>query len=114
MIPDGQDAELMGYYLFAGQILIWLPSLIFTILNENGVNMRIGIASVGGFFLVALLAYFLMGNYAEAIRIANENGESNDTSGQNSLPSGAEERKSTRSSDQESFYDETGGDTMLH
>ena len=114
VIPDGQDAELMGYYLFAGQILIWLPSLIFTILNENGVNMRIGIASVGGFFLVALLAYFLMGNYAEAIRIANENGESNDTSGQNSLPSGAEERKSKRSSDQESFYDETEGDTMLH
>lgn len=118
IIPEGQDAELMGYYLFAGQTLIWLPSLIFTILNENGVNMRIGIASVGLFFLVAFLSYFFMGNYAEATRVANENGEDDDSSVQNTSPSRAGERKSTsRPSDQESFDDEMSpseGDTELH
>ena len=105
IIPEGQDAELMGYYLFAGQILIWLPSLIFTIINEQGVNMRIGIASVGGFFLVALFAYFLMGTYAEAIRIANENGEAHDTeSCENSSPTSGE--KESARPDEESFRDE--------
>ena len=72
IIPKGQDAELMGYYLFAGQILLWLPLLIFTVLNEKGVNMRIGIASVGGFFVAALVAYIYVGSYKEAVRIANE------------------------------------------
>jgi len=82
VIPKGQDAELMGYYLFCGQILLWLPSLIFTILNENGVNMRIGIASVGAFFLIALVAYFIMGNYKEAMRVAAEgNGADDDAAG---------------------------------
>ena len=105
IIPEGQDAELMGYYLFAGQILIWLPSLIFTIINEQGVNMRIGIASVGGFFLVTLFAYFLMGPYAEAIRIANENGEADDTEPCDNSPSISGEKESA-GSDQESFPDE--------
>ena len=77
VIPKGQDAELMGYYLFCGQILLWLPSLIFTILNENGVNMRIGIASVGAFFLIALVAYFVMGNYKDAMQVAEEGNEGN-------------------------------------
>ena len=62
----------MGIYLFAGQILLWMPSLIFTVLNENGVNMRIGIASVGVSFLVALLAFFLMGDYDEAVLAVEE------------------------------------------
>jgi len=106
IIPEGQDAELMGYYLFAGQILIWLPSLIFTVLNENDVNMRIGIASVGGFFLVALFAYLLMGNYAEAIRIANENGEGGDAETRDNLPPTSGEKESA-TPDQESFHEET-------
>lgn len=28
LIPAGQDAELMGVYLFAGQVLTWIPPLI--------------------------------------------------------------------------------------
>ena len=72
VIPKEQDGEYMGIYLFAGQILLWMPSLIFTLLNENGVNMRIGIASVGVSFLVALLAFFLMGDYDEAVLAVEE------------------------------------------
>ena len=34
--------------------------------------MRIGIASVGGFFVAALVAYIYVGSYKEAVRIANE------------------------------------------
>jgi MFS-type transporter involved in bile tolerance (Atg22 family) len=40
IIPKGQDAELMGLYLFSGQILVWLPTLIFTFMNEADVNPR--------------------------------------------------------------------------
>ena len=40
MIPGGQESELMGLYVFAGQIIVWFPPLLFTSLNEIGVSMR--------------------------------------------------------------------------
>jgi UMF1 family MFS transporter len=70
LIPEGQDAELMGYFLFAGQILTWIPPLIFTGLNELGVPQRYGIMMLNSFFLVAGVAYLRMGSYHEAVRVA--------------------------------------------
>lgn len=67
LIPEGQDAELMGLYLFAGQILTWLPPLVFTVLNEAGVNQRIGIASLAVYFLLGAVALLLMGSYKAAV-----------------------------------------------
>jgi len=55
IIPEGQDAELMGMYLFAGQILSWLPPLVFTVMNEAGVSIRISMISLLLFWLVAII-----------------------------------------------------------
>ena len=54
IIPAGQESELMGIYIFAGQILGWMPPLIFTALNEKGINMKFGLIADACFFLAAL------------------------------------------------------------
>ncbi len=71
MIPKEQDAEMMGFYLFASQVLIWCPTLIFTSLNEAGFDPRIGIAMLNVFFLGGLLCLSMMENY-DKIREARE------------------------------------------
>jgi len=70
IIPEGQDAELMGFYLFADQLLSWLPPLVYTALNEAGISQRIGLATLNIYFLIALVAYFMMGNYRAAVETA--------------------------------------------
>jgi MFS-type transporter involved in bile tolerance (Atg22 family) len=71
IIPAGQDAELMGLYLFAGQVITWVPPLLFTGMNEAGVSQRIGIISLDVFFCVSIIAYFFMGSYKEASEMAS-------------------------------------------
>jgi UMF1 family MFS transporter len=70
LIPPGQDAELMGVFLFAGQILTWLPPLVFTVLNEVGVSQRIGIGTLAVYFLLGAIALVLMGSYPAAVAVA--------------------------------------------
>jgi len=56
VLPPGQNAELMGIYVFFRQILAWLPMLVFTILNEKDVSMRIGIATLNIYFALCFLS----------------------------------------------------------
>eukprot|EP00550_Attheya_septentrionalis_P002669 CAMPEP_0198290240 /NCGR_PEP_ID=MMETSP1449-20131203/8187_1 /TAXON_ID=420275 /ORGANISM="Attheya septentrionalis, Strain CCMP2084" /LENGTH=548 /DNA_ID=CAMNT_0043988723 /DNA_START=9 /DNA_END=1655 /DNA_ORIENTATION=- len=74
IIPPGQDAQLMGTYLFAGQILTWLPPLIFTSLNEAGVSMRISVASLDVFFVCAFSILFLIDDYQSVVDLAKQTG----------------------------------------
>ena len=66
MIPEGQDAELMGVYLFSGQCLSWVPPLLFTTINESGISQQVGVASLDTFFVLAMVCYLFMGGYARA------------------------------------------------
>jgi MFS-type transporter involved in bile tolerance (Atg22 family) len=79
IIPKGQDAELMGFYLFSSQILVWCPTLLFTILNEAGVNSRLSLMVLIVFFVGGLLSLWMMGSYEEVVRVARE--ESSDLDG---------------------------------
>jgi MFS-type transporter involved in bile tolerance (Atg22 family) len=72
IIPKGQDTELMGFYLFASQVLVWMPTLFFTIMNEHGVQQRVSILVLIAFFLGGLLSLWMMGSYDEAVRLARE------------------------------------------
>jgi MFS-type transporter involved in bile tolerance (Atg22 family) len=67
IIPKGQDAELMGIYLFAGQSIAWMPPLIFTAMNEAGVSIRLSMLSLVSFWIVALFFLQCMGSYATVI-----------------------------------------------
>eukprot|EP00591_Stephanopyxis_turris_P011176 CAMPEP_0195517902 /NCGR_PEP_ID=MMETSP0794_2-20130614/11810_1 /TAXON_ID=515487 /ORGANISM="Stephanopyxis turris, Strain CCMP 815" /LENGTH=632 /DNA_ID=CAMNT_0040646779 /DNA_START=140 /DNA_END=2038 /DNA_ORIENTATION=+ len=73
IIPKKQDAELMGLYLCACQIIGWLPPLIFTAMNEIGVSMRLGVIMLDVFFLASFLVYFLVGDYDKAVEHARKN-----------------------------------------
>eukprot|EP00934_Nitzschia_sp_Nitz4_P005376 Nitzschia sp. Nitz4//scaffold162_size51285//27330//28991//NITZ4_006971-RA/size51285-processed-gene-0.34-mRNA-1//1//CDS//3329537979//5366//frame0 len=66
IIPNGQDTELMGVFLFSGQCLSWVPPLLYTTINEMGVSQRIGVATLDIFFVLALMACWMMGSYETA------------------------------------------------
>jgi MFS-type transporter involved in bile tolerance (Atg22 family) len=65
--PRGQASELMALYLFCGQVFSWLPPLLFTILNEAGVRMSFGLASLNIFFVAGLIFLSLMGDYSASL-----------------------------------------------
>lgn len=72
IIPRGQEAELMGTFICAGQVLSWMPSLVFSIMNEAGISMRIGLFSLTIYFIVSFCILFLFGDYEEAMAHARE------------------------------------------
>jgi MFS-type transporter involved in bile tolerance (Atg22 family) len=67
IIPRGQEAELMGTYICAGQILSWVPSLVFSVLNESGFSMRFGLFSLSFYFIASFFILFMVGDYEEAV-----------------------------------------------
>lgn len=71
VIPENQDTELMGFFMFCGQVLTWVPSVVFTVLNEADVSQRIGLASLNVMLICSLIAYLKMGSYSDAIAVAN-------------------------------------------
>ena len=86
----------MGAYLFFGQILAWLPPLVFTALNEAKVSIRISMLSLLIFWFISVVCLQIMGPYDNAIRQANEAVE--DSSPPNETNSVVEEPKSEQSS----------------
>jgi MFS transporter, UMF1 family len=72
IIPRGQEAELMGTYICACQFLSWLPPLIFSVMNEMGFSMRIGLISLTIYFTVSFFILFLVGDYSEAVAHAKQ------------------------------------------
>ncbi|KAI2513628.1 Vacuole effluxer Atg22-like protein [Fragilaria crotonensis] len=70
IIPKGQEAELMGVYICACQILSWLPPLVFTIMNESGISMRIGLLTLNAYFLISFVILFFVGDYQAALEHA--------------------------------------------
>jgi len=66
IIPEGQDGEMMGFFLFAGQCLSWLPLVVFTAMNEAGIHPKISIVTLDIYLVIALIAYVLIGKYPAA------------------------------------------------
>lgn len=60
MIPQGQEAEFMGLYLCANDILSWLPSLIFMTLNESRIPMHTAFLSFNIFYVLSLCFQFFI------------------------------------------------------
>lgn len=68
IIPPGRESELMGTIIFAGTCLNWFPSLMFTVINEAGMSMRWGLATLDIFFVLAFLVLFLVGSHENAVK----------------------------------------------
>ena len=75
LIPKGQETEMMGLFTFMGQIIGWLPPLLYTILNENGVNQRWGLAIIPVFCISAVILTLPMGSYEDAVERVSQDSE---------------------------------------
>lgn len=70
IIPRGSESEMMGLYLFSGSVLSFLPPFIFTCLNEIGLSMDLGLASLNLFFAGGLIFFLLIGDFEKAVDFA--------------------------------------------
>ena len=64
----------MGVYICACQILSWLPPLVFTIMNEAGISMRVGLLTLNAYFFASFVILFFVGDYQAAmehVRVVN-------------------------------------------
>jgi len=79
VLPPGQNAELMGVYVFFRQVIAWLPKLVFTVLNEKDISQRIGLATLNAYFVLGLASLGrlnMLSNFAPVTSEISENGES--------------------------------------
>ena len=110
VIPPGQNAELMGIYVFFRQIIAWLPKLVFTILNERDVSQRIGMATLNIYFLLAFLALcrVLWSNQPAAVGEAQQDQpvENKDNQASNISVDGDSERDEIQDNEIPPGYDE--------
>jgi|AntRauTorckE5430_2_1112549.scaffolds.fasta_scaffold03656_4 MFS-type transporter involved in bile tolerance (Atg22 family) len=60
IVPQGQESELAGFFLYCSQILGWLPPLVFTLMNEKGIALKYGGAHLNIYLFVALMCYHFM------------------------------------------------------
>jgi len=69
-VPKGQEAELTGYYVYTTQIIVWLPPLIFTSINESGLHMKYGLLSLVIFFFLAWCSLMRMDKWSAVLEAA--------------------------------------------
>jgi len=72
LIPKGQEAEMMGLFTFTGQVLGWLIPLIFTIMNEKSVELRLSCSIISYFVLFAFVCTLPMGTYEAGLKEVEE------------------------------------------
>jgi len=65
IVPPGKATEFMGYYVFCGRILEWLPTLTFSIMNELEIPMNYSLMSLSVFFAAAIISISFMGDFDE-------------------------------------------------
>ena len=53
LIPGGREAQMWGIYAFAGAVWVWVPPLVFTVINEV-VGMRFAIWSLCALYAVGI------------------------------------------------------------
>lgn len=73
IIPRGQEAELAGFFLYCGQILTWLPPLVFTIMNEADINLSWAGITLNGYMLFAIVLWLLMKPWDQCVEDAKKN-----------------------------------------
>lgn len=72
VMPKDSRAEFMGIYMLAVSTLAWLPPLLFSMLNEAGMDMAWGMASLDIYFILAVFFLFLVGDYDKAVEDVTE------------------------------------------
>ena len=68
VIPRNQEAEMMGLYILASQMLSWLPPTVFTVMNEMQLKMFYGLGSLSIYFLISMICLFMVGDYLSVVK----------------------------------------------
>lgn len=72
-LPKGQEAGLTGFYVYCTQVLVWLPPLIFTTINEAGVHMKYALMSLVIFLAIAVIFIQAMDSWDTVLEKAATN-----------------------------------------
>ena len=75
ILPKGQDSEYSGFLVYASQILVWLPPLLFSLSVEAGLNQRLGLLSLAIFSFLAFLASMNMSSWHDMLKTAGREDE---------------------------------------
>ena len=73
VVPEGQEAEITGFYVYCTQILVWLPPLVFSLMVEADVDQRYGIIAVAAFFLLSIAAFSMAAPFDELVEEVKSN-----------------------------------------
>lgn len=68
LAEKGAEAEMMGIFLFSVDIITFLPPLVFTLTNEAGLAMNLGLGSLSIYFLLAIMLLFPIGRLEDAMK----------------------------------------------
>mmetsp|Transcript_44967 Transcript_44967/g.109217 ORF Transcript_44967/g.109217 Transcript_44967/m.109217 type:complete len:673 (-) Transcript_44967:2423-4441(-) len=77
-LPKGQEAELSGFFVYCTQILGWLPPLLFSIMNENGIDQKYGVIITTFGFVVSIALLSCTASWDEIVEEANRNAHEED------------------------------------
>ncbi len=72
IIPEGQESELAGFFLYCTQILSWLPPLLFTFMNEADINLSWGGVHLNAYLLAGLICFLFLPKWDICREIAKE------------------------------------------
>ena len=80
-VPKAEASGLAGFFSYCSLVLTWLPPLIFTVLNEIGVEMKWGLLSLVSFYIFPFLFLKSMTSWEKMYQLAHsdENNSSFDT-----------------------------------
>lgn len=108
-LPEGQDAELAGFFGYTLLILSWAPPLVFSILVENGVEQRFGLIALLGFQLAGLLWLRLIPSWDKVLEEARNKPTSSSSSSSSSSPTkSSDPAEKTRKQDSMDIDEEEG------
>lgn len=57
-MPKGQETEIAGFFIYSSRIISWLPPLIYTLINESGLDQKWGLMAINIFVFISIV--FLM------------------------------------------------------
>lgn len=67
LVPEGQEAEIAGFYNFVTVILAWAPTLVFSFCTEQGVQQQFGFLAAVTFFLPGIILLMCSGKWEDVV-----------------------------------------------
>lgn len=76
ILPQGQEAELAGFFVYCTQILGWLPPLIFSLMIEADVDYKYGVIATSFGFVISIGFLSCAASWPEIVKEAQDGGSS--------------------------------------